>query len=343
MKNRIYTLLFITTTIFLVSCKQKTTEESSSKVIPVKTLNIVYSDHTGERSYVGVTEGALSVSLSFSSNGTVERVLATEGQRVSKGQLLAVLSNGTQKNAYEFALSTLKQAQDAYDRISMLHQKGSTTDIQFVEVETGLEKAKAMSEIAKKNLDDCNLYAPMNGVIATRNIEAGSNVLPGVSVLKLVTINDMEVKVSIPENEIGNIKVGQNATIQVSALNNQIYKGLVQKKGVEANPVLHTYEVKIKLLSSLPDILPGMVCKVFIGEDNNQKNIVIPNKSVNISSDGQSFVWLAINNIATRKFITTGALTDYGVVVKEGLDIGDKLIIEGTSKISEGMQISEIQ
>ena len=66
----------------------------------------------------------------------------------------------------------------------------------------------------------------------------------------------------------------------------------------------------------------------------------ISNKSVQISPDNSRFVWLADGDTAKRRFITVSSLSDYGVVVENGLSEGDKLIVEGFQKISEGMKIS---
>ena len=56
--------------------------------------------------------------------------------------------------------------------------------------------------------------------------------------------------------------------------------------------------------------------------------------------DGGRFVWLAEGNVAKRRFITTGALTDFGVTVESGLQEGDRVITEGYNKVSEGMKVS---
>ena len=328
------------TTLCLTNCNHQQKVEPTAKIIPVKVMNIGFSDHLLGRNYVGTIEGSSAVSLAFSGTGTVERVLVTEGERVRKGQLLAVLDGSTAKNAYDVAKSTLHQAQDAYDRLKPLHEKGSLTDIKIIEVETGLEKAKAMEAISKKNVEDCNLYAPMNGVISKRSVEEGVNVMPGLSAFKLVSIEEIDVKVSIPENEINGIRVGQPASLLVSALGNKEYTGAVHQKGVEGNPVSRTYDVRIRMKNTQLELMPGMVCKVYIEQSDKTESIVIPNRTVQISHDNRQFVWLTDGNTAKRQFITVGALNNIGVIVESGLSNGDKLIVEGYQKVSEGMKIN---
>ena len=326
--------------VVLTNCGRKQTTEPTSKIIPVKVMYVGFSDNSHSRNYVGTVEETSAVSLSFSGMGTVERVLVSEGERVRKGQLLAVLNSSTAQNAYDVAKSTLNRAQDAYDRLKPLHEKGSLTDIKFVEAETGLEQAKAMEAIAKKSVEDCKLYAPIGGIIAKRSVEEGVNVMPGLSAFKLVSLDEVNINVSIPENEIGSIKIGQAATVMVSAIGNQEYKGVVDKKGVEGNPVSRTYDVKIRLKNPTSELMPGMVCKVFLQNGDGAEKIIIPNKSVQIAPDNQKFVWIADGNTAKRRFITVGALSNYGIIVENGLTTGDRLIVEGGTKISEGMKVS---
>ena len=126
-------LFFATSAIVLATgCTGQTETVQNEKVIPVKTLTVSASATTSERNYVGTVEASSAVSVSFSGMGTVERVLVSEGERVRKGQLLAVLNSSTAQNAYDVAKSTLHQAQDAYDRLKPLHEKGSLTDIKLI-------------------------------------------------------------------------------------------------------------------------------------------------------------------------------------------------------------------
>ena len=327
-------------TLFLTNCDKQQIVEQSAKIIPVKVMEIGFSDHALGQNYVGTVEGSSAVSLAFSGTGTIEQIFVSEGERVKKGQLLAALNSGTAQNAYDVAKSTLHQAQDAYNRMKPLYEKGSLTDVKWIEVETGLEKAIAMEAISKKSVEDCKLYAPMNGVISKRSIEEGINVMPGLSAFKLVSIDEVDIKVSIPENEISDIRIGQPAKLLVSALGNREYSGSVHKKGVEGNPVSRTYEVRIRLKNTHLELMPGMVCKVYIEQPDKTESIVIPNRTVQISHDNRQFVWIADGNTAKRQFITVGALNNVGVIVESGLSDGDKLIVEGYQKVSEGMKIN---
>jgi RND family efflux transporter MFP subunit len=327
------------------------TAEPTAKIIPVKVLTVELSDKPSSQKYVGTVEEAAAVSLSFASLGTVEEVLASEGQRVQKGQLLATLNSASAQSSLDAAQAALNRAQDAYDRMVKLHDNGSLPDIKFEEVKSGLQQAKSMAEIARKNLSDCQLYAPRSGAMASRSVEAGANVMPSIEAFKLVTLDDVLVKISVPENEISSIAKGQEARVEVPALAQKIFTGKVEVKGVSANAVSHTYDVKIGVSNPQAELMPGMACRVFLSSAKSaaesaakaSSEIVVPNRTVQVSHDGKHFVWLAENGLARRKFISVGQLNASGVAIASGLSAGDQLIAEGYVKVSEGMKIKIVE
>ena len=324
---------------FFSACSNNKGIEKQEKIVPVKVMKIAAENTANTQSYVGTVEESVAVSLAFSSMGTVEQVYVSEGQRVVKGQLLAALNTATAENSYRMMLAKQQQAQDAYDRLVKVHENGSLPDIKFVEVETGLQQAKSMTAVSKKNLDDCRLYAPRSGVIASRSIEAGSSAMPGIEAFKLVSIGTVNVKISIPENEIGKIAEGQRAKIEAPALDNAVFTGKIEMKGVVANVLSHTYEAKISINNPQTQLMPGMVCKVFLANDAETAEIIVPNRTIQIAADNSRYVWIADGDVARRRFVKIGGLNDNGIVIAEGLSAGDNLIVEGFQKVSEGMKI----
>ena len=328
--------------LLLPSCKEKRTITPLPAGTTVRVMTVSDSRSHYEQNYSGTVEEESSASLSFQAAGSIRQVYVSDGMSVKKGQKLAELDPVSLQNAYEAALSTLKQAKDAYKRYEQLHKKGSLTEIQWTEVQTKLQQASAMEGIARKNLENAVLKAPFDGIIADKKIETGVTVLPGAPVMKIVTIDRVNVKIPVPENEIADTRIGQEASLVVPALKNKKFSGRITEKSVTANPISRTYNVKIAIENPEHELMPGMVCKVDIKEENNHlAGIVIPNSCVQIDYAGQAFVWLVRNGMATKRIITVGGLTENGSLVTNGLDGGEKLIVEGSQKVSEGSNVIE--
>jgi RND family efflux transporter MFP subunit len=326
--------------ILLTGCNGNR-HETEIKTIPVKVQNVTTIADTGNREYIGTIEEESSSSLSFQVPGYVERVWVNEGQKVSKGQLLAVLGKGSLENTYQAAQASLKQAEDAFQRLSILHENNSLPEIKYVEVQTRLEQARSLEKIAKKNLDDCNLYAPFSGIIGKRSIEEGTNVLPDAPAFKLVKTHSVKARIAVPENEIASMKVGQQARVIVTAAGNATHEGQIEEKGILANPLSHTYEVRILLNNTTGELMPGMACKVWVNGGEKQENMVVPLHSVQISPKEERYVWLVgADKKATRRNVITGGFFHEGVVVSEGLNPGEQVIVEGYQRVSEGSLVS---
>lgn len=336
----------ISVLLWLTSCNIKEAGNSDSEqAYPVKVQQIGLTQDNQQNFYVGIVEESVSVPVSFLINGLVEKVYVTEGQKVKQGQLLAELDNSNYKSMYEMSLSKQKQAEDAYNRLSDLYKKGSLPEIKFIEIQTGLDQARSATQITLKNLGDCKLYAPMDGIIGSRSIEPGMSILPAVTVFKLVKIDKVFVKVSIPENEISKINTGQQAQISVTALGNEQYAGKIQEKGVMASPISHTYDIKIALSNPEGHLMPGMVCKVALYNNTSSDKVVVPANVIQMDKYGQKYLFVADPNTnkVKIKYVKVSFPYGNGVIVTSGLVVGDQLITEGYQKVSENSLIQIVK
>lgn len=221
-----------------------------------------------------------------------------------------------------------------------LHDKGSLPDIKWVEAQSALDQARSAEHIAAKALADCNLYAPFSGVIADKSVERGQNVAPGSPVGRLVTVGELKVKVSVPETEIDGIALGQQATVSIAALGGRSYAGKVSEKGIVADPMSRSYDVKIRISNSDGKLMPGMVADVALTSGSPRATAcVVPADVVMLDENNREFVWLAQGGKAAKRFVTCGDYTPYGVTVASGLTAGDCIISAGQQKVSQGTRI----
>lgn len=341
MKNKLYFLLIIC--LLTAGCshkKNKKEEDTPRREIPVKVISASSTLSNEHRRYSGTIKENKSSILSFEAAGNIKEITVEKGDKVKKGQLLAKLDQNNLQSLYNAANATANQAQDAYNRYKILYDNGSLPEIKWVEVQTKLQQAKSAQQIARNELKNSSLYAPFDGYIAEKDAEPGMNVVPGAPVVKLVTIDSIYAKISIPENEIAAIQTGDSAIVEIAAIQDKKFEGKVTEKGVMANPFARTYDVLIRIDNPEEQILPGMVCYVdLILSGSDASYINVPNNAIQVDEHGRYFVWVAENNTAHRRFIQTGQQTDSGVSVTSGLNTDDQVIIEGSNKVSEGMKI----
>lgn len=284
--------------------------------------------------YTGLVEARQSTPLSFKTTGTVIEVLVDEGQFIKKGQLLAKLDASNAQSSYELAYQTQQQAQDAYDRMKPMFENGTLPKIKWVEVETRLSQAKTATKMAKRQIDDTKLYAPKSGVIGNKSIQPGMNIMPYTSAFDILDINTVYVNTPVPESEIGKLKKGQTARIEIAAIS-ETRTGIIHQIGVTANQVTHSYPIKILLNNDGWKLKPGMVCNLLISGTDEVQGVAISNKALQKDALGQQFVYVVKDNTAIAKPVRTIELLGNKVITND-LSIDELVVVSGQHKLTDG-------
>jgi RND family efflux transporter MFP subunit len=338
--NRKKIIYFLTTSAIFIGC---TSEQPSLKktvdqpnAIRVETRLVSKPQQINDLLYSGIVVPVRTIPLNFKTPGTVVSILVDEGDAVKKGQTLATLDETSFKSIYQAAVASKTQAKDAYDRLKLVHDKGSLPDIQWEEMKSKLEQAKSSEQVALQNLKNCTLTAPSDGIVGTRNVEVGENILPGISAFNLVTIKEVYVRISVPENEINKFSKGQQGEVVIQAISPQTVQATVEKIGVSANPISKTYEVKLILPNPDLKIKPGMACDVRININEESPYLSVPFQSVLTDLNGDKFVYLidTHSDKAIKQLVKVAGFSDNEVQISSGLQPGDRVVTRGQDKLS---------
>ena len=292
--------------------------------------------------YVGEIGASGSAIISASHSGTLEALNVEQGTHVSKGDVMAEIESKNVLASYEISHATLRQAEDGYERVKKVHESGTVADVKLVEIETQLAKARAAAKSSELSLEECKIKAPFSGTVSDVLVEKGVHVNPGTPILKLVDLSTVEVAIPVPEGEIGRIKIGQKALIDVPALNVCGIEARVALKGVTATSPSHTYKCTLIPDKKQVNLYPGMVCKVRLSEVSDSLRIRIPASSVEMDANGK-FVWTLNDGVVGRKYVTVDGYQEQGVIISSGLEPGDKVIVKGSAKVSTGMKVNSVE
>ena len=336
---------FIFCAIFIImlaagnGCK-RTASQDKTNLIDVEVQRVKATDLNRDVNYSGNIEESMKVPLTFAVYGTVTKVFVSEGDFVKKGQLLAVLESENYQNTLDLAMATKNQAEDAYNRILPMYKNGNIPAIKMVEIETNLKKARAQESIARKNLRDCSLYSTESGIVGKRQIEPGMTSTQNVTSIEIIKIDTVYARVSIPENEISFIKKGMKASIKIGALN-KTFTGIVHETGVVADPMAHTYKIKITISNSDHTIMPGMICDVTIENKHKNTGFVLQNRAVMIDDTGRNYVYtVSPSQLAVKKYVKTGNLVNDGIEITDGLKNDEMVLVTGQQKLVENSAVN---
>ena len=335
--------VLICLSLIAVACADNGNRKITEKEpVNVGTLTVTPMSSQYYKVYVGEIDASGSAVISSNHSGTLESIKVVQGTKVNKGEVLAEVDSKNVQATYEISHATLRQAEDGYARVKKVHESGTVADVKLVEIETQLAKAKAAAKSSELSLEECKIKAPFNGTVSNVLVEQGVHVNPGTPILNLVDLSTIEIAIPVPEGEIGKIKIGQKALIDVPALDIKGIEARVALKGVTASSPSHTYKCTLVPDKKQTDLYPGMVCKVRLSEFSDSLRIRIPASSVEIDSKGR-FVWTVKDGIVVKTYVTVDGYQEQGVIVTSGLESGDKVIVKGAAKVSTGMKVNTIE
>lgn len=328
----------------LTACNQdeiKATHNEVEAGTRVKVHEVVFSHANNKLKYSGTIEASISTPLSFQTMGTVEKVYVQVGDVVKKGQLIATVDKTTMQSAYNAALAQYEQAKDAHARLKTVYDKGSLPEIKWVEINSQLAQAESQVKMYKEQLDNCELRSPIDGIVGHRSLEVGMSALQIQPPIRIITIGDVLVKISVPENEVSSMVKGYPASITVPALGMKTFPGKIERVGVVANQLSRTYDVKIKVSNENGAMKPGMISDVEIKLPEQEAALLIPMEAVSGQTNGNPYVFV-INTKekrANKKSIELGGIINNQLEVLSGLSEGELIVTYGKHKLSDNEKV----
>jgi RND family efflux transporter MFP subunit len=314
--------------------------------------------------------------------GLLVSITVEEGSRVKKGQIIARLENedviaarnqaeanlNVARHNLEQAKAELQDATLSFNRIKELlsYDYVSRADYDASEARykrgiAAVEAAKATIKANTAALQAANvaieytlIRAPFDAVVLTKDADVGDIVTPigaaAEAKAAVVTIADMEslqVEVDVSESNLGNVKVGQPCEIQLDALPESRFRGLVHMIVPTADRSKATVMVKVRFIDKDPRILPEMSAKAaFLSRSikpEEQKPRTVINTYALVSRKGKNVVFLVKDNRAFETPVTTGEKLGDMIEVLSGVKTGDQVVLKPVDRLRDGKRIKIIE
>lgn len=300
-------------------------------------------------------------------SGIIQSRLFKEGSYVEEGQQLYQIDPARYEADYQMATANLQDAkarkqnaQNVLNRYKNLiasnavsQQEYDNAKASFAQARAAVSLAEAEVKSAKINLEYTRVYAPISGYISPSSITKGA-LVTSQQAMPLATVRQLDpvyVDLSQSAAEVQDLQERLSASrlnkasqseYEVSLyLRNakQIYphKGILDATDVAVD--VQTGSIRLRSVFDNPDtiLLPGMFVWASIKELGNSKQIVIPQKSVVIDAEGKKSAWVIdAENKAAKTPLRTGTAYGNNWIVLDGLENGDRLIVEGTMMLQPG-------
>lgn len=315
-------------------------EIKKTAAIPVVVSRVSASASPNQLLLSGSTEAETTVNLGFMVSGKLDRVTIQEGQTIRAGQLIASIEPTDYQLGMTIANANVARVQDEYNRLTMLNERGSVTPSDYQKVVTGLDEVKARQQLAAKNLKETKLYSPIAGIVARKGANPGEIIPQGQPLFQIADIQPIKVRVSVPESEVGQLRLGQTAQVSIPALG-QTFTGKIALIGAVADPASRAYSVKIDLANPALKIRPGMIADAQLPSTKRSQSLAIPGNAVQRDADGSTYVYVVDTpkQQAFKRKITIGQVYASYVQITSGLTANELIVTGGAQKLQDGASI----
>lgn len=277
--------------------------------------------------------------------GVVKALYVTQGQSVSKGQVLARLDDQLIRQQIEPVRVQLAAAEDTYRRTKNLFDQGIGTYQNVLNAKTQVETLQRQIGVIQKQAALMTVTAPQSGVADMVNVRVGE-VFVGTSAagpqIRIVNTGDLKITTQVPENYLGKFNVGSPIEVILPDQNNRVINAKVTVIGKIIDPNSRTFYIEARVPASA-NLKPNQVAKVRIKDYGNTNALTIPVNTLQNDEKGKFVMVAATENgklIARKRAVTVGELNNDQLEVKSGLAAGDQIITEGFQGLYDGQLIT---
>lgn len=276
--------------------------------------------------------------------GTLSRVFVKEGQRVSKGQTLARIDDGGLSSQVAQVESQAALAQTTFERQKRLWDQKIGSEMQYLQAKTQFESSQNMVNQMKSQLGKTMVKAPFSGVIDQVITDQGTVVSPGVALFRIVNLDNMYVAAEVPESYLPTVTKGKKVKVVFPVLGEAI-EATVRQTGNYIKPSNRSFAIEVDVPNKKGNVKPNLSARLSINDYTQENAILIPLNVINENADGEQFVYTAFAKaedsslIAKQKIITTGKTQGDRIEILSGIEVGDKIIVEGARSVKDNQAV----
>lgn len=350
--------------LILVACQTKQPSlQGPSAAVPVTVTEVKVGHAAYLDEYPGTVTALNQVDLRPQVSGYITGIFFKDGDRVRKGQKLYTIdqqiysANVQQAEAnLQVQEANLNKAQKDADRYHELDKHDAIAKQQVDYANAALEAARKQVDAARANIRAlqsnvhfATIFAPFDGTIGISQVKKGAAVVAGQTLLNVVsTDNPIAVDFSVDQKEIFHFtqlqqnKNGRDDSTFTIAFGNEVYgqPGSISFMDRAVDPQTGTLKVRLTFPNNHQLLKAGMSTTVRVLNNANEPSVLIPHKSVT-EQLGEYFVYvLGDSNKVSQRKLELGRPIGANIIVKNGLQEGEKIVVQGVQNLREGSVVT---
>ncbi|MDF2365838.1 efflux RND transporter periplasmic adaptor subunit [Sneathiella sp.] len=342
---------------------------------PVRAATLSQDTSRADVRYSANIEANTQVNVAFKVTGYVTELMQVKdnsgteravqaGDVVKKGDILATVDSKDIRDSLTQADSqvsaaeaNLNKGKQDYGRATTLFKSGSMTapdyDSAKQEYENAvaqLENAKAAQKIARNNVNDFDLAAPLDGVVLQRNLDVGSLANPQTVAFVIADTTTVKAVFGVPDNTVQSLKIGDTQNLVTQSFPDKVFTGKISEIAPSADTNSRVFDVKIDIDNKANLLKVGMIASLSLPKEaaNTHQGSLLPLSAVvrsKTNADGYAVFILqpdADKTIAKLTDVELGDVHGNKITVLGGLDVDAKVVVNGASFLRDGQQVAVI-
>jgi len=319
----------------------------------VETVAVQRMDIKSTVEATGTIRPVDSVEVSSKITARINSVLVKENDVVTAGQVVATLDGKDYEAKRDQAQYRVTNTRAKYNRMSYLESIGAKSKSDLEDAEYNYDTAQSTLEEANSDASETIITAPISGVVVGEPKTAGTMAVQGSDnptvIMRIADLSKKQIKAKVDETDIGNIRIGQEATFTVDAFTDKKFTARVSK--ISQTDVTNSWDTSSSASSSSsgtsviyyyvtldvddPEnlLLPAMTARVVINTADRNDALVVPLSTLKTDTAGSYVLVLQEDGTQETRYVETGIYSDEYVEILSGLSEGERVVSTYTAKI----------
>lgn len=289
----------------------------------------------------GTIDSDENIMVSPEMPGVITAIHVKEGDRVSRGTLLANMDASALSNTLEEVKTSLALATTAYEKQKRLWDQNIGSEIQYLQAKTQKESLENRVKTIEAQIAMTRMKSPITGTVDAVNVKIGEMANPGMSGIRVVNLDKVKVKAMVSDNYIANIRKGDDVLIELPDIG-KVISSKISFVGQVINQQNRSFAIEVNLDNKEKMLRPNMIAKLKIN-DQKLEDVLVVSSNLIQRAGKQRFIMVAVNEngkyFARKREVTTGSEYDGKTVITSGLSKGDLIIVSGQNEVVDGQPL----
>ncbi|WOT07009.1 efflux RND transporter periplasmic adaptor subunit [Shewanella youngdeokensis] len=329
--------------VLLSACGvEEEVKEEDKYAVPVETTMVVQGDVSSFYSTTATLEAPQEAHVVTRVAGLIQSIKVEEGDRVTKGQLLAVIDSKRQKFELDRSQAEVEIIEQELNRLKKINNQEFFSADSMAKLEYNLQAAMAKRDLAALYVQESMIRSPIEGVVATRFIKSGNMAKEFDELFYIVNQDELYGIVHLPEQQLQHLRLGQDAQISASKHSQEITHAKVLRISPIVDAQSGTFKVTLSVPNQKATLKAGMFTRVQLRYDTHKNVITVPYNAL-INQDNEFALYIIDGSNASRRTVEVGYREGDTVEVLAGIVTGDQIVVRGHQNLKDQSLVEVIR